>query len=119
MDLTETQEFCLSLKGVTEKSYGHPSNVHTYYVGRRKFAYFKTSEPERGRFSFRTSPDLFISLTDQAGIKPARYMHRFHWVTVVKVESVPSDYLIELITWSYDNALDSLPKKTQERIRAS
>jgi hypothetical protein len=35
-----------------------------YTVGGRKFAYFKTSEPERWRFSTRVAPDRFIELTD-------------------------------------------------------
>ena len=59
----------------------------------------------------------FLELTDQPGIRPARYMHRFHWVTVVKVASMDEAYLRELIQWSYDTALSALPKKVQREIR--
>jgi len=50
------------------------------------------------------------------GIKPARYMGRFHWITIVDVSKVPDDYLCELIAWSYHKALASLPKHQQSMI---
>lgn len=56
------------------------------------------------RFSVRTSPDRFLALTDVPGIKPARYLARFHWITIVDVASVPGDFLLELIQWSFDKA---------------
>ena len=45
-----------------------------------------------------------------------RYMHRFHWVTIVDVERIPEDYLLELIKWSYNKAKSSLTKKLQKQI---
>lgn len=113
MEVEQLKQHCKSLHGVVEENYAHPSNVLTYKVGRRKFAYFKTSEPEQWRFSIRVSPDRFLEMTDQAGIKPARYMHRFHWITIVDVGSMPSDYLTDLIAWSYDKATAGLSKKCQ------
>lgn len=119
MDVSQLKDYCSAYPGVTHRDSGHPSNVLTYYVGRRKFAYFKTSEPERWRFSLRVSGDRFLELTDQSGIKPARYMHRFHWVTVVNVQKMDEEYLKELIEWSYEKAIGSLSKKVQSKIRGS
>ena len=119
MNIESVKKFCISLPGVAEKYSDAPSNVLVYSVGGKFFAYFKTSEPERWRFSFRTTPERFLELTDQPGIKLARYMHRFHWVTLVRVESMNSDYLKELIVWSYRKALLSLPKKIQKQIQQS
>jgi predicted DNA-binding protein (MmcQ/YjbR family) len=96
-----------------------PSNVLAFYVGGKFFAYFKTSEPERWRFSFRTTPERFIELTDQPGIKPARYMHRFHWVTVVDVSAVNTRYMKELVDWSYRKAFSNLKKSMQREIQDS
>ena len=80
--------------------------AHAFGIsGGRKFAYFKTSEPEQWRFSIRTSPERFLELTDVPGIKPARYMAKFHWVTIVNVKAVPADYLQELIACSYTKAV--------------
>jgi|TARA_B100000965_G_scaffold399236_1_gene418801 predicted DNA-binding protein (MmcQ/YjbR family) len=117
MNVASVKQFCRSFAGVTEKISGHPANILTYSVADKKFAYFKTSEPEQWRFSFRATPQRFLELTDQPGIRPARYMHRFHWVTVVKVASMDEAYLRELIQWSYDTALSALPKKVQREIR--
>ena len=104
MDVAAVKEHCGRFPGASSKLYGPPSNILVYYSGGRKFAYFKTSEPEQWRFSIRTTPERFLELTDVPGIKPARYMARFHWVTIVDVRTVPVDYLLELIEWSYARA---------------
>jgi len=93
-----------------------PSNVLIYSVGGKSVAWFKTGEPERWRFSLRATPDRFVELTDIPGIKPARYMARFHWVTIVDVRRVPVAYLTELVEWSYRKALGSLSKKCQNEL---
>lgn len=105
MDVATVKELCSQYPGATSKLYEPPSNVLVYYAAGKKFAYFKTSEPEQWRFSIRTTPERFLELTDVPGIKPARYMARFHWVTIVDVRTVPVDYLKELIGWSYTKAV--------------
>lgn len=115
MDVAAVKEHCSRYPNATSTLYGPPSNVLVYYVTGRKFAYFKTSEPKRWRFSFRVTPERFLELTDVAGFKPARYMGRFHWVTVVDVASVPEDYLRELIDWSYGRALIRRPTRRRTR----
>ena len=113
MDTTGLKAFCGHLPGATSRLLGHPANILVYSVGDKNFAWFKTSEPERWRFSFRVTPERFIELTDIPGIKPARYMARFHWVTIVDVRTVPEAYLTELVEWSYRKALGSLSKTRQ------
>ena len=104
------KRFCSALPDATGTAYGAPDNWLVYTVGGRKFAYFKTSEPERWRFSFRVTPERFVELTDVPGIKPARWMGRWRWVTVVDVRRVPEDYLRELVTWSYRDAIGKLSR---------
>lgn len=104
MNVEELKTYCREFEGVTETLYGEPSNILTFYAGQKKFAYFKTSEPEKWRFSVRVSPDRFIELTGVPGVKPARYMGRFHWVTIVQVSHFPAEYLAELVDWSYARA---------------
>ena len=116
MDVAAVKAHCSRYPAAVSKLYGPPSNVLVYYVGGRKFAYFKTSEPERWRFSFCTGPERFLELTDVPGIKPARYMAKYRWVTVVDVGSVPADYLRELIAWSYAKALSGLSRRRQSAI---
>ncbi|MGZ3158927.1 MAG: MmcQ/YjbR family DNA-binding protein [Burkholderiaceae bacterium] len=106
----------MHLPGATERLHGNPMNVLAYVVGGKNFAYFKTSEPERWRFSVRVIPDRFLELTDMPGIKPARYMARYHWVTIVDVSSFPEEYLTELVEWSYQKALNALSRKKRLEI---
>ena len=113
MDTNALKAYCGGLPGATSRVYGPPSNVLIYAVGDKQFAYFKLSEPEKWRFSFRTTSERFLELTDIPGIKPARYMGRFHWVTIVDVRTVPEDYLAELVAWSHAKALASLSKARQ------
>jgi predicted DNA-binding protein (MmcQ/YjbR family) len=117
MNVSQLKAFCRGFPGATETLYGEPYNFLVYTVGGKKYAYFKTSQPERWRFSVRVAPDRFIELTDVPGVKPARYRGRFHWVTVVKVGSFPAGYLTELIECSYERALASLSKARRAAIR--
>jgi predicted DNA-binding protein (MmcQ/YjbR family) len=110
VDAAGLKVFCAHLPGATSRLLEHPANILVYSVGDRNFAWFKTSEPERWRFSLKVTPERFIELTDVPGIKPARYMARFHWVTIVDVGMVPEAYLTELVDWSYRKALGSLSR---------
>src|SRR5271168_4706648 len=116
MNTPQLKAFCRRFPGATETLYKEPYNFLVYAVGGRKFAYFKTSDPERWRFSMRVAPDRFIELTDVPGVKPARYRGRFHWITIVDVSSFPTLYLRELVTWSHQRAFTSLSKARQDAI---
>jgi predicted DNA-binding protein (MmcQ/YjbR family) len=110
MNTERLKELCRTLPGATERPVAPPTNVLVYAVGDKNFAYFKTSEPEKWRFSFRVTPERFVELTDVPGVKPARYMGRYHWVTIVEVHKFPTDYLVELVEWSYRKAFNALTK---------
>jgi len=119
MNVPQLKEFCRGFPGTTETLYDEPYNFLVYAIGRKKFAYFKTSHPERWRFSIRVSSDRFIELTDIPGVKPARYRGRFGWITIVTVSSFPATYLRELVEWSYQRAFTSLSKAAQVGVRPS
>lgn len=108
MNVAQLKQFCRSFPQAMETCYGEPYNFLVYSIGGRKFAYFKTSEPERWRFSMRVAPERFLELTDVRGVKPARYRGRYGWITIVNVSTFPADYLRELVGWSYQRALASL-----------
>ncbi|ROU08210.1 MmcQ/YjbR family DNA-binding protein [Lysobacter enzymogenes] len=116
MDTTALKKFCRAYPGAEETLHAAPSNILVYSVGGKFFAYFKTSEPERWRFSFRSDAERFLELTGIPGIKPARFMGRHHWVTVVDVRQMPADYLRELVDWSYRRALGNLSRKRQAEV---
>ena len=106
MNVSQLKRFCRDFPHATQRLYGEPYNFLVYTVGGKKFAYFKTSEPERWRFSVRVTPDRFVELTDVAGVKPARYRGRFGWITIVDVATFPAGYLKELVRSSYQRAFD-------------
>lgn len=119
MNVPQLMAFCRRFPGAVETEHGAPWNFLVYAVGGRKFAYFKTSPPERWRFSVRVSPDRFVELTDMPGVKPARYRGRFGWVTIVRVSSFPADYLKELVGGSYRRALASVSKARRIAIESA
>ena len=116
MDTRRLKDLCSRFPGATSRLHGPPGNVLVYSVGGKTFAYFKASDPEKWRFSIRVTADRFVELTDVPGIKPARYMGRYHWVTIVDVRSVPAEYLGELVEWSYQKALGSLSKVRRNQL---
>ncbi|MEI2453568.1 MULTISPECIES: MmcQ/YjbR family DNA-binding protein [Lysobacter] len=118
MDTEALKRWCRAYPGAVETLHAAPSNILVYSAGGKFFAYFKTSEPERWRFSIKVTPERFVELTDMPGAKPARFMGRHHWVTIVDVRRLPDDYLAELVDWSYRRALGNLSRKRQAEVLA-
>jgi predicted DNA-binding protein (MmcQ/YjbR family) len=118
VNVTQLKAFCRGFPGATETRHGEPWNFLVYAVGGRKFAYFKTSEPEKWRFSIKVVPHRFIELTDMPGVKPARYRGRFGWVTIVRVQHFPARYLTELVEASYRNAFERSSRARRSALRA-
>ena len=112
MNVARLKRFCRERPGAAEMLYGELYNFLVYSVRGRKFAYFKTSEPERWRFSVRVTPDRFVELTDVPGVKPARYRGRYGWITIVDVAAFPEGYLRELVEASYDRAWSGERRKS-------
>lgn len=117
MNVSQLKQFCRGFPHATQTLYGEPYNFLVYSVGGKKYAYFKTSEPQRWRFSVRVTPDRFVELTDVAGVKPARYRGRFGWITIVDVSTFPAGYLKELVDSSYRRAFASLSATRQKACR--
>jgi predicted DNA-binding protein (MmcQ/YjbR family) len=111
VNVRELKRFCRGLPDSVEVDSGEPYNWLVYSVRGRKFAYFKTSEPERWRFSVRVTPDRFVELTEVSGVKPARYRGRYGWITIVNVAAFPADYLRSLVEASYVRASSSRPSR--------
>ena len=104
MNVAQVKRYCRGLPAAIETRFGAPDNWLVYSIRGRKFAYFKTSAPERWRFSMRVSPDRFVELTEVPGVKPARWRGRYGWITIVDVARFPAGYLEELVNASYERA---------------
>lgn len=119
MDAERLQAFCASLPGAVATLHDAPANILVYAVGGKRFAHFKTSEPERWRFSFKAPPGRFLELTDRPGMKPARWLARYGWVTIVDVRRIPEDELAGLVRWSHGHAVSKLNKRTRDALAAT
>lgn len=111
MDRVQLQAYCAALPGAESTLHAEPANILVYAVGGKRFAHFKTSEPERWRFTFKAPPGRFLELTDMPGVKPARWLARYHWVTIVDVRAFPEDELRALVRWGHQRALSALGKR--------
>jgi predicted DNA-binding protein (MmcQ/YjbR family) len=116
VNVIQLKKFCRAFPDASERLYEEPYNFLVYAIRGRKFAYFKTSEPERWRFSTWVTPDRFLELTDVPGVKPARYRGRYGWITIVDVSAFPASYLKELVVASYDRA--SGKRRTASALRS-
>jgi len=110
MDVAALKRYCAGLPGAEARLHGEPANILVYAVGGKRFAHFKTSAPQRWRFSLKAPAERFLELTDQPGIQPARWLARFHWITIVDVRSLPSGELRALVDGSYRSAVAKLPR---------
>lgn len=118
MDVEQLKTHCAALPGAAVHEAGPPANLLGFAVDGKRFAYFKTSEPERWRFSFKVSPERFLELTDIPGIKPARWLGHHRWVSVVDVRTLPTDHLVELVAWSHAHALGKLSRSRRAAVLA-
>jgi predicted DNA-binding protein (MmcQ/YjbR family) len=110
MKLAQLKKLCCQFPAAGERLLPPPYNILVYSIGEQNFAYFKTSEPERWRFSIKVTPSQFVELTGLPGCKPARYRGRYHWITIVDVTHFPDDYLRELVAGSFRYAMAKLPR---------
>ena len=62
--------------------------------------------------------EKFAELTERAGIIPAHYVARYHWITIEDQKAVSQSELEDLIRESYRMVFDKLPAKTRKSLVA-
>jgi predicted DNA-binding protein (MmcQ/YjbR family) len=85
-----------------------------FSIGGKMFAVFDMDHLDH--VGFKTTPATFAMLTKQAGIIPAPYAARFHWVAVRDPKALPRQALKELIEESYNMVAAKLPRKVREKL---
>jgi predicted DNA-binding protein (MmcQ/YjbR family) len=114
MNIDQLRNFCLSMPHATEDvKWGDDL---CFCVGEKMFCVTGLDSPEAG-VSIKCRPEVFAELIELDGITPARYMARYHWVTVEQTSGLPSARLKELIGESYQMVFDKLPAKTRNSFR--
>jgi len=104
--------FCRKLPHATEDvKWG---NDLVFSIGGKMFAVFDKAGGTK--FSFKTTPALFSILTKTAGIIPAPYVARYHWIMLEGPEVLPKKEIEELIRESYHLVSLGLPAKVRRQL---
>lgn len=85
-------------------------------VDGKMFAVTPSDGSEGGRLSFKVTDDRFLELTDQAGIVPAPYMARAHWISITEPRRFATAELEAFILDAYVWVRAKLTKKLQAEL---
>ena len=66
--------------------------------------------------ALKTTPEQFLELTEIEGIVRARYVGRYHWVTLERLVVLPTRKLKDLIASSYAMVARNLPATRKSAI---
>ena len=99
--------FCLELPGTTEDIKWEVDLC--FSIGEKMYSVQGLTEPYG--VSFKTKPAEFDHLIARAGIIPAPYLARHHWVLVTDLDVLTDREWQKYIRDSYNMVLDKLSKK--------
>ncbi len=105
-------KFCRKLPHATEDVKWEKDLV--FSVGGKMFAVF--DEEEMLKFSFKVPSEEFNRLTKVAGVVPAPYLARAHWIAVSPEAKLPTALLKELLEGSRKLVYEKLPKTVQKKM---
>ena len=115
MNIETIQQYCLSLKNVTEDMpFGEDTLV--FRIGGKIFALMSLNESE-SRINLKCAPDFAIELREQySDVQPGYHMNKKHWNTIYCERDLEEKVIKKLIQHSYQLVLDSLPKNLKEAL---
>jgi len=87
-------------------------NDLVFKIGGKMFA-VAMLEPVRAFVTFKCTPEDFAELTERAGIIPAPYLARAHWVAIETEDALTTAELKSYLRQAYDLVLAKLPRKKQ------
>jgi predicted DNA-binding protein (MmcQ/YjbR family) len=116
MDAESVRQFCLSLPKVTEDVQWGSDLL--FRIGNKMFAVVALDAATDHRMSFKCTPEMFAELTERAGIVPAPYVARYHWVALERFDALPDRELRELLKNAYRLILEKLPRKSRAQLEA-
>ena len=99
MNIDSVRPFCLSFPHATENlQWGEEL---CFKVGGKLFAVLGLgSVPQQ--LTVKCDPESFAELTEREGISPARYVGRYKWVTLERLDAVGDSEMQQLIRQSYE-----------------
>ena len=99
MSVESIRRFCLSFPHATENLQWGDELL--FKVGGKIFAALSLSSVPP-RLTFKCTPEKFVELVEQEGIVPAKYVGRYKWVSLERLDALPWTELKDLIGQSYE-----------------
>jgi predicted DNA-binding protein (MmcQ/YjbR family) len=118
VDLEKFREYCLAKTAATEDTpFGE--DVLVFKVAGKMFALAALDEiPPTA--NLKCDPDLALELRDRyEQVRPGYHMNKKHWNTVEIGNGIPEAQLRKMIDHSYELVVNSLPKRTREKLDRS
>lgn len=114
MNIETLRDFCLSLKGVEERTPFGPDTL-VFYVKDKMFCLMNIDE-----FDFinvKCDPEEAILLREQySEVTPGYHMNKTHWNSVATSGKISDKLMMEWIRNSYELVISKLPKKTRQEL---
>lgn len=104
--------FCRKMPHATE-DFKWETNL-VFSIGSKMFAVFDNDN--LSSFSCKADPAEFPRLINMPGITPAPYLARHHWVYMHRDANLPTAFLKELLSESYQLVREKLPRSVQEKL---
>lgn len=114
MNLAKLQEFCATLPDA-ESDVKWGADL-CFTIDKKMFAVFGIHDGKATNVGFKCDPERFLELTDQAGIIPAPYLARAHWVLVEDAKALPDAGAKALVRRSYELIVEKLSKRRQREL---
>src|SRR5258706_5063380 len=116
MTIESIRAFCLSLPHVAE-DVKWESNL-CFLIGGKMFAIVDL-ESASPRLAFKCTPEAAAELVEVAGIIPAPYLARYHWVSIVSPDAFRDQQVRECLKASYELVKAALPRKAREALETA
>jgi predicted DNA-binding protein (MmcQ/YjbR family) len=114
MNVDFIHEFCLGFPKATESlQWGE---TLCFKVGGKIFAMLSL-DAVPPHLTLKTTPERFAELTEVEGIVPARYVGRYNWATLERLDVLAWAELKDLIEASYTMVAGKLPSKQRPSVR--
>jgi predicted DNA-binding protein (MmcQ/YjbR family) len=121
MDAETTRAFLLSLPHVVESvsettRWGNKLvfRVGEQTIGGKMFSQIDFEEDGRAVLSFAADPERFRELCERAGVIPAPYRARLHWIALLQWNAFSGSELKELLCDAIAITFAKLPKQTRD-----
>jgi len=118
MNIEEFRVYCLNKKGVTEE-FPFDEQTLVFKVMGKMFA-LSGLERLPPQVNLKCDPERAIELREEYedAIFGGYHMSKKHWNTV-QIESLPHDFIFDLVNHSYDLVVGGLTKKLKEELSNS